>query len=175
MPSIFLKEFRKHTQPHILEVVDLVWKQKEQFVCWPEKSLLFMPGVVRTKTHTYTDKQKKQLKDGGIKPDARSNGPAICAYLLASGERPFRHGERRGWSIHHIYDGKFPAFENGTTIHAVKDGNYFTESAGLVAIHPIADALADEVPYFAWLLRHTAFKKFSFDPDNVFLNIRGKK
>jgi hypothetical protein len=173
MSNKLLKELRRQTQPHILEVVDLVWKQKERFICWPDKSILFMPGVVRTKTHIYTKEQMNQLKAKCIKPDARSNGPAIGAYLLAGGERLYRHGERRGWSIHHIYDGKFPALGSEATIHAVKNGNYFTESSGLVAIHPIADALADEVPYFAWLLRHTAFEKFNFDPDNAFLNIGG--
>jgi hypothetical protein len=44
----------------------------------------------------------------------------------------------------------------------------FTHSAGLVAVHPLADALADEVPYFAWLLRSEAFRRFRFDPDGVF-------
>ena len=71
------------------------------------------------------------------------------------------------WSIHHVYDGKFPAPGRRTT-HAVKEGRYFTEAAGLVAIHPIADVLADEVPYFAWLLRREAFERFGFDPDDVF-------
>ena len=44
----------------------------------------------------------------------------------------------------------------------------FTEAAGLVAIHPLADALADEVPYFAWLLRFEAYQRYGFDPDGVF-------
>src|SRR2546421_3225725 len=67
-----------------------------------------------------------------------------------------------------IYDGKFPAHARVDTVHAVKDERLFTHSAGLVAVHPIADALADEVPYFAWLLRREAYKRFKFDPDNVF-------
>jgi hypothetical protein len=99
----------------------------------------------------------------------RSNGPAICAYKLAGGERPPRIVASRQWSVHHIYDGKFPAPGSITTAHAVKDGRYFTESAGLVAAHPVADALADEVPYFAWLLRAEAFRRFRFDPDQVFM------
>ena len=39
--------------------------------------------------------------------------------------------------------------------------------AGLVAIHPIAEALKDEYFYFAWLLRHEAFLRFGYDPDAV--------
>jgi hypothetical protein len=38
----------------------------------------------------------------------------------------------------------------------------------LVAIHPLADALADEFPSFSWLLRAHAFNKFGYDPDEVF-------
>ena len=54
-----------------------------------------------------------------------------------------------------------------TSLHAVKDGRRFTQSAGLVAIHPIAEALKDEYLYFAWLLRHEAFLRFGYDPDAV--------
>ena len=42
------------------------------------------------------------------------------------------------------------------------------QSAGLVAIHPVAEALKDEYSYFAWLLRHEAFLRFNYDPDSVF-------
>ena len=63
---------------------------------------------------------------------------------------------------------KFPAPGAERTIRAVNDGRYFTEIAGLVAMPPIAEALADEVPYFAWLHRREAFERFGFDPDGVF-------
>ena len=70
--------------------------------------------------------------------------------------------------MHHIYDGKFPRPGRSHTAHAVKDEQLFTHSAGLVAVHPVADALADEVAYFAWLLRREAYDRFQFDPDQVF-------
>lgn len=54
-----------------------------------------------------------------------------------------------------------------STTHAIKDGRYFTEAAGLVAVHPLADAMAEEFADFAWWLRREAYKKFGFDPDNV--------
>jgi len=127
-----------------------------------------MPGAVRIKYHQYTHEQKRRLRDAGITPDSRSNGPAIMAYRLAGGDRPPRVSPGREWSIHHIYDGKFPAPGASVPKHAVNDGLCFTEAAGLVAVHPIADALADEVPYFAWLLRQEAFDRFGFDPDGVF-------
>jgi hypothetical protein len=50
----------------------------------------------------------------------------------------------------------------------VKNGKHFTQSAGLVAIHPIAEALKDEYFHFALLLRHEAFLRFNYDPDAVF-------
>lgn len=112
-----------------------------------------MRGVVRQKYHTYPPAAKAHLKRSGVPPDSRSNGPAVCAFKLAGGERPQRSGTNREWSVHHIYDGKFPAPGRGETTHAVRGPRYFTHSAGLVAVHPIADALADEVPYFAWLLK----------------------
>jgi hypothetical protein len=37
-----------------------------------------------------------------------------------------------------------------------------------VAIHPIADALFDEFPVFAWFLRAHAYLRFGYDPDRVF-------
>ena len=163
-----LESFRDTTPHHILEIVERVWAQKNLFVQWPKTSLLFMPGTVSVKYHQYTDEQKRRLRDADIKPDSRSNGPAIMAYRLAGGERPRRVSPGRDWSIHHIYDGQFPGPGAGANTHAVNDGQCFTEAAGLVAVHPIVDALADEVPYFAWLLRREAFDRFGFDPDRVF-------
>lgn len=40
--------------------------------------------------------------------------------------------------------------------------------AGLVAIHPVAEALKDEHSRFAWLLRREVFLRFGYDPDGVF-------
>ena len=88
------------------------------------------------------------------------------AFLLADGIRPQRKGSIHEWPIHHIYDGNFPFKEE--TLYAVNDEKHFTQSAGLVAIHPVAHALADECAYFSWLLRKTAFDKFGYDPDNIF-------
>lgn len=163
-----LGQLRKSTPDHVLDIADRVWERKELFIRWPQRSLLFMPGTTRTPYHDYTSEQKQRLRDAGITLDSRSNGPAIMAYRLAGGERPPRVTPGREWSIHHIYDGKFAAPGRKDTTRAVKDGRYFTEAAGLVAVHPLADALADEVPYFAWLLRYEAFKRFEFDPDSVF-------
>jgi hypothetical protein len=164
-----LGQLRDSTPSHLLDIVDRVWERRELFIRWPSRPLLFMPGTKRnSRYHQYTADQKRQLRQAEITPDGRSNGPAIMAYLLAGGERPHRVSHRKQWSVHHIYDGKFPAPGRDGTTHAVKDGRFFTEASGLVAIHPIGDTLADEVPYFAWLLRREAFCRFEFDPDGVF-------
>ena len=96
-----------------------------------------------------------------------SNDPAIHAFLVAGGERPVRRHKDFGWDIHHLYLG-LPTSGGQKGIHAVKDGRHFTQSAGLVAVHPIADALYEEDLDFAMMLRQESFKRFGYDPDGVF-------
>ena len=100
--------------------------------------------------------------------DTRPNGPAIASFLLAGGTRPERFGSSNAWSIHHLYSGKFPYHGRKVTIHAAKEFNHFTQSAGLIAAHPVADALVDEFPFFTWLLRAQAYLRFGYDPDSAF-------
>jgi hypothetical protein len=129
---------------------------------------VLIAGCVRQPYHELSAELRVKLRSAAIPLDLRSNGPAIMAYRMAGGERPIRAQSKHGWSIHHVYDGRFPAPGRATSIRAVTDGRYFTATAGLVAVHPIADALAAEVPYFAWLLRHESYARFGFDPDGVF-------
>ena len=152
------------------KIVAEVWNSKESFTRWPKCSRLLLPGVTRPRKgfHSYPLEITKELKARKITIDRRTNGPAIMSYLLAGGERPRRKDSGHEWTIHHIYDGKFPFQQGQETLHAVTKGNHFTESAGLVAIHPIAEALADEYFYFAWQLRWEAYKRFGYDPDSIF-------
>lgn len=154
--------------PSVKKIVNEVWEHRTEFVRWPAKARLLLEGRIRLKYHVYPDENKQELKEQGIAIDSRSNGPAIMSFLLAGGKRPKRVDGNKGWAIHHIYNRKFPFTKNEATLHAVKDGNHFTQSAGLVAVHPIAHALADEHFYFVWLLRQQAFLKFNYDPDMVF-------
>lgn len=108
------------------------------------------------------------MVEKGFPLDTRMNGPAISAFLLAGGERPGRFGSSNAWSIHHLYSGKFPHPGKESALHAIKSGLHFTQSAGLIATHPIADALSDEFPFFSWRLRAEAFNRFGYDPDQVF-------
>lgn len=165
------EKLRAANQPEVLDIADLVWLRQKEFIRWPRQALVFIPGCVKPKgkeKHRYTTEQRRALREANLRPDVRSNGPAIMAFRLAGGERPVRTQSNDGWNIHHIYDGKFPAPGRSFSTHSVKDGRYFTASAGLAAVHPVAEALAHEVPHFAWLLRHEAYARFGFDPDGVF-------
>ncbi|MDB6056764.1 MAG: hypothetical protein JWO95_608 [Verrucomicrobiales bacterium] len=86
---------------------------------------------------------------------------------MAGGERPKRKHKGYGWNIHHLY---FGVSQTGTskTLHAVKDGKHFTQSAGVVAVHPIADALCEEDSDFTAMLREESFKRFGYDPEGIF-------
>ena len=151
-----------------------VWLNPDQFIRWPKRAYCFWPGQVRangtgrTPCYEYSQEQLALISQAGLESRAWNNDPAIFAFKLAGGDRPQRADWKWEWTIHHIYDGKFEAQPGWQTTHAVRHPAYFTEAAGLVALHPIADSLASEVALFAWLLRHEAFKRFGFDPDGVF-------
>ena len=147
----------------------------EAFVRFPKHAILLWHGCDRIKpegkeqkVHKYPAILKDSAKRLKIDLDTRPNGPAIASFLFAGGERPKRFGSTNAWSIHHLYSGKFPYIGRADSLHGQKDGKHFTQSAGLVATHPLADALSDEFPAFAWLLRAHAFQKFGYDPDHVF-------
>ena len=152
-------------------IIMLVMDNMKHFIRWPERMLLLWPGCARAKGKNYfkyPESIKSKLKDAGIRIDRRSNGPAVMAFSYAGGERPpKRSTPSQGWNIHHIYDGKHPWPGSSGTLHSVKDGEHFTRSAGLVAIHPIAEALAEEYFYFSWILRRESYVRFSYDPDKV--------
>jgi hypothetical protein len=149
------------------EIRQTVVGRLNDFVKWPKEALLLWRGCVRTKYHQYPSAILSLLAERQLYRRNWSNDPAIHAYLVAGGERPTRRHKAFGWDIHHLYLG-LPAkgARNGT--HAVKDELHFTQSAGLVAVHPIADALYEEDPEFAELLRRESFNRFGYDPDGLF-------
>jgi len=156
-------------------IANEIWSDKDSFIRWPNRSLLFWSGLVRHPNgkrkdcYEFSVKHKALLKRASLEEDARNNGPAILAFRLAGGDRPTRTDfPRHHWSIHHIYDGRFSAKKGKSVLHAARDGNHFTQSAGLVALHPLADGLVGDCSYFAWLLRYEAFKRFDYDPDGIF-------
>jgi hypothetical protein len=153
--------------PSERKVADEVWGRRAHYIRWPARARLLWPGCVRTRYHRIPDRIKEEARSKGIQVDSRSNGPAIMSFLLAGGKRP-RRSNGQGWHVDHIYDGKFPWATRNRSLHAVKSGKHFTQAAGLVAIHPIAEALKDEYHHFAWLLRREAHLRFGYDPDAVF-------
>lgn len=188
----FESESATISEEPIRRVVLDVAQNLEHFARWPKKAILLWSGRMRgpRKYHRYPDIVKKLVKYADLKQrvalitsrpcpepgpsprriklDTRINGPAVVAFAVAGGIRPHRFGSTNAWSIHHLYSGKFPYVGRDTTLHASKHGLHFTQSAGLVAIHPIADQMCDEFPFFAWLLRAHAFQRFGYDPDHVF-------
>lgn len=136
----------------------------ERFFQWPQLGALLWLGCVRTQNdgeHIFPAEVITHLERLGLKPDTRTNGPAINSYLAAGGKRPIWGNE--SWHIHHIFDGT-----EGSP-HAVRDGNHFTHSAGLVAAHPVAHHLAHNSDLLKWLLWREAFLRFDFDPSGNFV------
>ena len=175
LPNWFERELDQLDDASVRDVVRRVAQDLDSFVKWPTRAALLWKGCdrnrpdgARQKYHYYPKTIRQLAKRTGIVLDSRPNGPAIASYQIAGGHRPERFGSSNAWSIHHLYSGKFAYRKGGSSTHAAKEGNHFTQSAGLVAVHPIADALCDEFPSFAWLLRAYAFKKFGYDPDGVF-------
>ena len=165
----------KNQEDQLQEIMKILFRNIDKFCKYPIKALLLWEDCDRIpqlgkkiKYHIYPDSIKTKAKEECISLDARPNGPAIAAFTFARGERPERYGSRNKWHIHHLYSGKFPYAIKENTLHAVKNGLHFTQSAGLVALHPLADALVDECPAFAWFLRYKSYDKFGYDPDNVF-------
>jgi hypothetical protein len=72
-----------------------------------------------------------------------------------------------GWHFHHIYDGTSPLGRGKKTLSARHHGLHFTQTAGMVAIHPIVEALYDYFPCIKRTLRARSFKKFEYDPDGI--------
>jgi hypothetical protein len=169
------RELRQVPTPAERSVLTTVATQLDAFVRWPAKALLLWHGCNRVpdegkrqKYFSYPESIKVLAKTAKVRLDTRQNGPAIAAFLIAGGTRPDRFGSSNAWSIHHLYSGKFPYLGRTTTTHAAKHALHFTQSAGLVAAHPVADALVDEFPFFAWLLRGHAFLRHGYDPYSVF-------
>lgn len=160
-----------------------IWLNQHAYFKWPkkEKNLVLHQDWIRISDPTrnngnnlypYSREMITNCEAAGIAtpPDGRSNGPAIVAYLLAGGSRPLREDPPTwGWSIHHIYDGKFPApHQVGGVLNAVQTRGEFTNSRGLVAAHPVADFVAANSRLLAWLLRWEASCRFGYDPNNIF-------
>lgn len=159
----------------VRQVVCHLARNLDAFVVFPKCAVLLWQGCDRIapegkkqKHHKYPALIKDEAAKIRIQLDPRPNGPAIASFLFAGGQRPMCFGSTNAWSIRRLYSGKFPYIGRTDSLSSQRDGKHFTQSAGLVAAHPLADALADEFPAFSWLLRARAFQMFGYDPDHVF-------
>src|SRR5262249_30271402 len=173
------KELAEVSSPAERAIVSSVAGELDAFIHWSREALLLWPTCTRVPSpgkrqayFSYPPHIRDIARASNVVLDTRANGPAIAAFVLAGGNRPGRFGSSNAWSIHHLYSGKFPYVGRQTTTHATKESRHFTQSAGLVAVHPVADALVDEFPFFAWLLRAHAYLRFGYDPDGVFSKFR---
>ena len=171
----FVRETLQVESETVRHVLHQVAGNLNDFIHWPARALLLWeecdrvpPEGKKQKYHSYPKLICELAKKHAVKLDTRPNGPATAAFQLAGGTRPERFGSSNAWSIHHVYSGKFPYLERTATTHAIKLCKHFTQSAGLIAAHPVADALCDEFPFFAWLLRFESFHRFGYDPDGTF-------
>jgi hypothetical protein len=171
----FIRETLQIESEHVRHIVQHVGGTLNEFIRWPSRAVLLWdscnriaPEDKKQKYHQYPNSIRDLAKKSGVNLDMRPNGPAIAAFQISGGTRPERFGSSNAWSIHHIYSGKFPYVERATSTHAIKNCKHFTQSAGLIATHPVADGLSDEYPFFAWLLRLESFRRFGYDPDGVF-------
>lgn len=167
-----LQELTKPNQCPDMEwaAIRSICTEPNRFFEWPQVGELLWPGCTRGNAnlvHDYPEHVVDRLRKSGIhQPDTRNNGPAVMAFIAAGGRRPTWGNE--GWPIHHIYDGTASFSPDAAPAPAVKDGRYFTHSAGLVAAHPVAHHLAHQSPLLKWLLRREAYIRFGFDPDGAF-------
>ena len=143
--------------------------EPERFFEWPKAGSLLWPCIRlgEEQEHVYPPNVAARLTRLGLPLDRRNNGPAILSYLSGGGKRPAWGSE--GWPIHHIYDGTGSVHGGPQNIlHAVRDSQHFTHSAGLVAAHPVAHHLVHQSDLLKWLLRREAFLRFGYDPMKVF-------
>ena len=138
----WLQAYARPESPGTSAVLAL-WQEKDSWFRWPTESVVLQRGWTRVRDgnrddcYSYSDELIRRLKQSNLKPDGRNNGPAILSFRMAGGERPVSGDEH--WPIHHIYDGQ--AVNPNTQkkiLHAVNDGEHFTHSGGLVALHPAA-------------------------------------
>ncbi len=92
---------------------------------------------------------------------------AAAGFRYGGGVVPQAPPEADGWKTRHLYAGA-PALAAGVAFDATRDPNHYTQSAGIVAVHPVVDHLMALHPCMVFTLRWRAFDAFRYDPANYF-------
>jgi hypothetical protein len=72
------------------------------------------------------------------------------------------------WRLRHLYDGRFPFPGRERTLNALDDRMHFSQTAGLIALHPTLGPLWKRFGALAKALRARSFVQFGYDPENYF-------
>jgi hypothetical protein len=114
-----------------------------------------------------------KAEDGVFPGTSWPNHPALVAFRFAGGSIPQRTPQGESWELRHLYDGQHP-FEGHPTLNStatsIAAGDHYTQTACLVAVHPLVHHLWNTRPAVAQVLRARAYAKFGYDPDGVLAN-----
>jgi len=93
--------------------------------------------------------------------------PRGSAFRCAGGNVPQAVPDADAWQLIHLYAAA-PAFDNGAAFDGTAQPKHYTQSAGLVAVHPVVYHLTGQFPCIVWTLRARSFMRFNHDPANYF-------
>jgi hypothetical protein len=69
--------------------------------------------------------------------------------------------------LRHLYDGQHPFAGSAESLRSQDEGDHYTQTAGVVAVHPLVNQLWSVSPAIAHSLRARAFARFGYDPDKA--------
>lgn len=127
----------------------------------PEVSLaglLFAPDTLKTEELADYETQVGQEDPDAVGPGFDRNwwAWAVAAFRYAGGIKPESPKGAEGWTVLHLY--------HMDLIQVDKHRYHFTQSANLVAVHPVAQHLLAEQPCLLKSLQKRVFDKFGYDP-----------
>jgi hypothetical protein len=93
--------------------------------------------------------------------------PFEVAFKLAGGSIP-EPAEGMNWTMHHLYEGRFPFEGKTASFNAPEWSFHQTQTAGLVWVHPSMESLWRDFGAIVKTLRARAWVRFGYDPDRYF-------
>ena len=111
-------------------------------------------------------------------PEALNPGPhngwpfAVAAFKYAGGNVPQAVPGADCWHLVHVYEA-LTRYAAGNQEEAHRAAKHYTQSANLVALHPVVQHLMAQYPCIVNTLQHRIFDAFGYDPANLFAPGRG--